>query len=98
MIAGKPVIGPAGKAYGFSYGARQAPVLLGAQLEKDEAKRIKIEQILDYIATNDEFWLLTVFGQKGVNYDQDGVVVPKTIRRRPLQSRRRQLLQPARLD
>ena len=36
VIAGKPVIGPAGKAYGFSYGARQAPVLLGVQLEKDE--------------------------------------------------------------
>ncbi|MGO4275036.1 hypothetical protein AB4Z22_35270, partial [Paenibacillus sp. TAF58] len=79
VIPGKPVIGPAGKAYGFSYGARQAPVLLGAQLEKDEAKRVKIEQILDYIATNDEFWLLTVFGQKGINYDQDGdFVIPKT--------------------
>ncbi len=35
VIAGKPVIGPAGKAYAFSGGPRQAPVLLGVQLEKD---------------------------------------------------------------
>jgi hypothetical protein len=27
VIAGKPVIGPAGKAYAFSYDARQAPPL-----------------------------------------------------------------------
>jgi putative aldouronate transport system substrate-binding protein len=79
VIAGKPVIGPAGKAYAFSGGPRQAPVLLGVQLEKDAAKRAKIEQILDYIATNDEFWLLTVSGQKGLNYDQDGdFVIAKT--------------------
>ncbi|MDQ0874524.1 putative aldouronate transport system substrate-binding protein [Paenibacillus sp. V4I3] len=72
IIAGKPVIGSAGKSYGFSYGALQAPVLLGAQLEKDEKKRTKIMQILDYVATNPEFWLLTVYGQKDVNYDMDG--------------------------
>jgi putative aldouronate transport system substrate-binding protein len=72
VIAGKPVIGPAGKAYAFSYGARQAPVLLGVQLEKDEAKRAKIEQILEYVATNPEGWLLTVYGEKGVSYEMNG--------------------------
>ena len=36
-------------------------------------------QILDYVATNDEFWMLTVNGQKGVNYDMDGdFVIPRT--------------------
>ncbi|MDQ0062976.1 extracellular solute-binding protein [Paenibacillus harenae] len=72
VIAGKPVIGPAGKSYALSYGARQAPVLLGVQLEKDEAKRVKIEQILEYVATNPEGWLLTVYGEKGVNYEMNG--------------------------
>ncbi|UUZ87011.1 extracellular solute-binding protein [Paenibacillus sp. P26] len=72
VIAGKPVVGPAGKAYAFSYGARQAPVLLGVQLEKDEAKRAKIEQILEYVATNPEGWSLTVYGEKGVNYEMNG--------------------------
>jgi putative aldouronate transport system substrate-binding protein len=72
VVAGKPIIGPAGKPYSFAYGSRQAPVLFGAQLEKDDAKRAKIEQILDYVATNPEGWLLTVYGQKGVNYDQNG--------------------------
>lgn len=78
IIAGKPVVGPAGKAYSWSYGARQAPILLGVHLEKDEVKRVKIEQILDFLATNDEYWLLTVYGEKGKNYDQpngDYVVV-----------------------
>ncbi|KRE98870.1 hypothetical protein ASG89_28305 [Paenibacillus sp. Soil766] len=80
VIAGKPVVGPAGKAYSWSYGARQAPVLLGVHLEKDEAKRVKIEQILDFLATNDEYWLLTVYGEKGKNYDQPNgdYVVAKT--------------------
>ncbi|MDF2644480.1 MAG: hypothetical protein K0Q73_285 [Paenibacillus sp.] len=72
VIAGKPVIGPAGKAYAFSAGARQAPVLLGVQLEKDAAKRARIEQILEYVATNPEGWLLTIYGEKGVNYDMNG--------------------------
>ncbi|MGN7165366.1 extracellular solute-binding protein [Paenibacillus cellulositrophicus] len=75
IIAGKPVIGPAGKAYGFSYGARQAPVLLGVQLEKDDAKRKKLMEILDYVASDPEGWLLTTFGQKGVNYDMEGDLV-----------------------
>ncbi|KQX44612.1 extracellular solute-binding protein [Paenibacillus sp. Root444D2] len=80
VIAGKPVVGPAGKPYSWSYGARQAPVLLGVHLEKDEAKRVKIEQILDFLATNDEYWLLTVYGEKGKNYDQPNgdFVVAKT--------------------
>ncbi|MDF2645599.1 MAG: hypothetical protein K0Q73_1404 [Paenibacillus sp.] len=72
IVGGKPVVGPAGKSYGFSYGARQAPVLLGAQVEKDEKKRTKIMQILDYVATNPEYWLLTVYGQKDINYDMEG--------------------------
>ncbi|MDQ0919447.1 extracellular solute-binding protein [Paenibacillus sp. V4I5] len=79
VIGGKPVIGPAGKAYAFSAGARQAPVMLGVQLEKDAAKRAKIEQILEYVATNTEGWLLTVYGEKGVNYDMNGdFVVART--------------------
>ena len=79
VIAGKPVIGPAGKAYAFSAGVRQAPVLLGVQLEKDAVKRAKIEQILEYVATNPEGWLLTVYGEKGVNYDMNGdLVVART--------------------
>lgn len=78
-IPGTPISGPADKVYSFSYGGRQAPVLLGVQLEKDEKKRTKIMQILDFLATNDEYWLLSHFGQKGINYDQQGdFVVPKT--------------------
>ncbi len=49
------------------------------QLEKDAAKRTRIEQILEYVATNPEGWLLTVYGEKGVNYDMNGdFVVART--------------------
>lgn len=72
VIAGKPVKGPSGDVKAFAYGARQAPVLLGAQLEKDEKKRIKILQLLEYVSTTSEGFLLTNFGQLGVSYDMEG--------------------------
>ncbi|XEC93004.1 extracellular solute-binding protein [Paenibacillus tarimensis] len=75
-MPGKPLIGPNGDAYAFAYGARQAPVLLGVQLEEDEKKRKKIYEILDWVATSDEGWLLTVKGQEGVSYNMvDGFPV-----------------------
>lgn len=72
VIAGKPVTGPSGEAYAFAYGARQAPLLLGAQLEKDERKRIKVMELLEYVSTTSEGFLLTNFGQLGVSYDMEG--------------------------
>lgn len=68
---GVPLTGPNGDAYAFAYGARQAPVLLGAQVEEDEQKRKKIYEILDWVSTSEEGWLLTVKGQEGVSYDFD---------------------------
>ncbi|MDQ0060295.1 extracellular solute-binding protein [Paenibacillus harenae] len=71
---GKGLIGPAGKAYEMSNGALQVPLMLGAQVEKDEKKRIKILQILEDLATNDETYLTTAFGELGVSYEmKDGV-------------------------
>lgn len=75
---GKGLIGPAGKSLEMSNGALQAPLMLGAQVEKDEKKRIKILQILEELATIDEVYLTTAFGEAGVSYDlQDGVAVLK---------------------
>ncbi|QYR19563.1 extracellular solute-binding protein [Paenibacillus sp. sptzw28] len=79
FLPGKPFTAPDGKAYAFAYGARQAPLLLGAQLEKDEKKRQKIMEILEYVSTNSEGYLLTGFGEKGVSYEMQGdLAVPKT--------------------
>jgi putative aldouronate transport system substrate-binding protein len=75
---GKGLIGPAGKSLSMSNGALQTPLLLGAQVEKDEKKRIKILQILEEIATNEETYLTTAFGEAGVSYElKDGVAVLK---------------------
>ncbi len=79
IVAGKPVTGPSGNAVAFAYGARQAPLLLGAQLEKDEKKRIKILQLLEYVSTTSEGFLLTNYGQLGVSYDMEGdLAIAKT--------------------
>lgn len=73
-VYGKGLLGPAGKSLQMSNGALQVPLLLGAQVEKDEKKRIKILQILNELATNDEIYLATVFGQEGISYEmKDGV-------------------------
>lgn len=71
-IPGKPLIGPAGQMNSFTYGARQAPVLLGKQLEKDEKKRLKIYEILEWVSTDKEGYFLTAWGQEGVSYDMEG--------------------------
>lgn len=73
---GKGLIGPAGKSLEMSNGALQTPLMLGVQVEKDDKKRIKILQILEEIATNDETYLTTAFGESGVSYEmKDGIPV-----------------------
>lgn len=79
VVAGTPLIGPAGKPYAFSYGSRQAPLMLGVHLEEDGKKRQKIQQILEWVSTDPEGWLLTTQGVEGVNYDMvDGKAVART--------------------
>jgi putative aldouronate transport system substrate-binding protein len=73
---GKGLIGPAGKSLEMSNGALQTPLMLGAQVEKDDKKRIKILQILEELATNDETYLSTAFGKAGESYElKDGIAV-----------------------
>ncbi|MGG1517330.1 extracellular solute-binding protein [Paenibacillus oryzisoli] len=75
------IVSTDGQLHAVAYGARQAPILIGANAAKDEAKRIKILQLLEYVSTNDEGWLLTQYGEEGVNYTRDastGLVVAST--------------------
>lgn len=72
-VYGKGLIGPSGKPLSMSNGAKQVPLLFGAQVEKDEKKRIKILQILEDLVSNDEAYLKTTFGNEGVSYElKDG--------------------------
>lgn len=66
---GKGLIGAAGKTLVFSNGALQVPLLFGKDVETNDKKRIKILQILEELATNDEVYLKTVFGDEGTTYD-----------------------------
>lgn len=70
-VTGKPLVSTDGQLHAVAYGAKQPPIFLGSQVAKDEKKRIKILQLLDYVSTDDEGWLLTQYGEKGVNYDID---------------------------
>ncbi|KRF39123.1 extracellular solute-binding protein [Paenibacillus sp. Soil787] len=75
LTFGKGLKGPNGKSMLLAAGTiAQPPQLLGAGVMKDEKKRIKILQILDDIATNDEAYLMVTKGEKGVNYDLNGDV------------------------
>lgn len=78
IVIGKPVTGPGGYAYAMTLGALQAPLMFGKQLETDEKKRIRILQMLEFMATDSEGYLTTKNGEKGVHYDLVGdVAVPK---------------------
>ncbi|TCM99578.1 putative aldouronate transport system substrate-binding protein [Paenibacillus sp. BK033] len=78
VVYGKGLIGPAGKSYVMSNGPLQTPLMFGKQLEKDDKKRIKILQMLEDLATNDEVYLRTTYGEEGKSYDMvDGVPVWK---------------------
>ncbi|MEK8215286.1 extracellular solute-binding protein [Paenibacillus sp. FSL L8-0463] len=72
LVPGVPFTGPDGKKYAMANGALQPPLLFGAQLEKDEAKRIRILQILEYVTSDDEGYLTTAFGEKGNSYNLEG--------------------------
>ena len=56
-VYGKGVIGPAGESIVMSNGALQVPLLFGKQVEEDEAKRIKILQMLEDLTSSDEAYL-----------------------------------------
>jgi len=77
-VYGHGLIGPDGQPTVMSNGALQVPLLFGKQVEQDEAKRVKILQMLEDLATTDDPYLRTVFGVEGESYDLvDGVPVMK---------------------
>lgn len=72
LVPGSPLTGPDGKKYAFSNGALQPPIFFGVQLEKDDKKRQRILEILEYVATDQEGYLNTTFGKAGVTYNLEG--------------------------
>lgn len=71
-MPGTPLTGPDGKKYAFSNGALQPPIFFGVQLEKEDKKRQKILEILEYVATDQEGYLTTTFGKESVTYNLEG--------------------------
>lgn len=72
LVPGIAFTGPDGKKYAMANGALQPPLFFGAQLEKDEAKRHKILEMLEYVATDKDGYLTTVFGEAGKSYNLEG--------------------------
>ncbi|MNH98516.1 Lipoprotein LipO precursor [compost metagenome] len=78
LVIGTPVVGPAGKMMGIVQGFKQPPYGIGVEASKDPKKVEKILTILETIATNEEAYLMTSFGEKGKHFDiVDGGVVQK---------------------
>lgn len=72
LVPGVAFTGPDGNKYAMANGALQPPIFFGAQLEKDDKKRQRILEILEYVATDDEGYLTTVFGEEGKTYNLEG--------------------------
>jgi len=75
QVVGQPLTGEDGVRYSLSNGAIQAPLMLGVQVQEDEEKRIRILQMLEYMATTEEGFLTTVYGIEGETYTFDGDIV-----------------------
>ena len=65
------IVSTDGQLHAIAYGARQAPILIGTDAVKDKAKLAKILQLLEYVSTSDEGWLLTQYGEEGNTYTKD---------------------------
>ncbi|KRE48746.1 extracellular solute-binding protein [Paenibacillus sp. Soil522] len=74
LVVGTALTGPNGDSYVVANGALQAPLMFGIDVEKNEKKRIKILQMLEFMATDTEGYMTTVFGEEGVSYTMDGDV------------------------
>ncbi|GAA3402746.1 hypothetical protein ACFFNY_05040 [Paenibacillus hodogayensis] len=69
IVVGPILSGPNGPGVGLAQGIKQQPFSMGVQVEKDEKKRIKILQILEALATDEEVYLYTSYGEKGVDWE-----------------------------
>ncbi|MFC0329065.1 extracellular solute-binding protein [Paenibacillus sepulcri] len=88
MIVGKPVVGEAGKMMGIAQGFKQVPFAIGADAAKDPKKVEAILKMVETLATDEEAYLMTSYGEEGVNYDiaEGGGVVPRPEFTDPIQA------------
>ncbi|MBB6732324.1 extracellular solute-binding protein [Cohnella zeiphila] len=78
IVVGKPLAGPNGPGKAYSYGSQNAFIAMGKQVEKDPAKKAKLYEILNALATDDSTYLTAVYGIEGEHYQmQDGVPIMK---------------------
>lgn len=69
LVVGKPVTGPDGASGGFTGGGGGWVQAAGIQAEEDEARMIKILQIIEALASDEETWLMVTYGEEGVHYE-----------------------------
>jgi putative aldouronate transport system substrate-binding protein len=77
-IIGKPVKGPYGEGNTHSSGIVNSYVGMGINAAKDPAKKKKVYEILEGLATDKETYLMSVHGEEGKHYEmKDGVAIMK---------------------
>ncbi|MBD2870606.1 extracellular solute-binding protein [Paenibacillus arenilitoris] len=78
IVVGKPLEGPDGPGTALSYGSKNGFIAMGKPVAEDEAKKKKIYELLNALATDEETFLLASFGIEGEHYDLvDGVAASK---------------------
>ena len=65
---GSPIVGPDGKSGGFIWGVAAHIVAFGQHLENDEAKLVKILEILNAMVSDEEIMKRVRIGEEGVHY------------------------------
>lgn len=79
FVAGKVIHADGYQGLGYAFGTKTNGIAMGVQVESDPAKKAKIYEILEALATDKETYLRTFYGEEGVHYDMaDGVAIPKS--------------------
>lgn len=71
IVVGKQVSGPDGDGLAYSYGAKNAFLAMGRQVADDPAKKEKLYEILNALATDDQTYLTSVYGIEGEHYHME---------------------------
>ena len=78
LTIGTPVKGPAVNRLLIPTDRHKHRICSANNWRLDEKKRVKILQMLEYMAEDEKGYLATSYGQEGVDYDlKDGTAIPK---------------------
>lgn len=71
ITVGQQITGPDGAGLAYSYGSKNAFLAMGRQVADDPAKKKKLYEILNALATDDQTYLTAVYGIEGEHFQME---------------------------